>query len=448
MSTNIDDKKEKLADTGFISEKIKQRPINRKKLIRRTLITFFLAIIFGIVACFTFLFLQPVFSDKLYPEAEPEAISFPEENIQDELTPEEMVAAENAIAASEAQSIEATQKDQIDQAIASYVFTAIDYGKMMASLKSVADDVKKSMVTVTALSNDANWFSQSFESSGSTAGLIIASNVTYYYIVVPSAAIAEADTISVTFVDGATASAQLSLSDNVTGLSVISVRRTLMSDSTISKVVTSNLGSSNAGNLTGVPVIAVGSPIGIQDSISYGIITSEKTPIGLEDSNYKLLTTDISGSTLASGVLTNLNGQVIGIIDMTYNPADLSNHICAIGITELKTLFEDLSNGRNRAYLGIHGTTIPMDVAETLGVPAGAYITKTEMNSPAMMAGIQSGDIITAIDDQEVPSYEQLISKLLQYSPEDVATISIMRQGPNENISIEIEVTFGSATHN
>ena len=90
MPLDQDEKKEVLADTGFISEKIKQRPINRKKLLRRTAITFFLAIVFGIVACFTFLFLQPVFSDRLYPEPEPEPISFPEENVQDELTPEEI----------------------------------------------------------------------------------------------------------------------------------------------------------------------------------------------------------------------------------------------------------------------------------------------------------------------------------------------------------------------
>ncbi len=442
-----DDRNEKLADTGFISEKIKQRPINRKKLLRRTLITFFLAIVFGIVACFTFLLLQPVFSDRLYPEAEPEAVSLPEENIQDELTPEEMYAQESDIAASEAQSIEATQKDQIDEAIASYVFGAADYGKMMASLKTVATEVRKSLVTVTALSNDANWFSQSFESRGSASGLIIANNVTYFYIVVPSAAIEDADTISVTFVDSSTTEAQKCLSDDVTGLSVISVRRSTLTESTRTKVATSTLGSSNAGNLTGLPVIAVGSPIGIQDSISYGIVTSEKTPIGLEDSNYKLLTTDISGSTQASGVLSNLNGQIIGIIDMSYNPSDLKGHISAIGITELKSLFEDLSNEHNRPYLGIHGGTMPVDVANSLGVPQGAYITKTEMNSPAMMAGIQSGDIITSIGGEEITSYEQLITKLSLYSPDDIVSFSLTRQGPSETVDIDIEVTLGSATH-
>ena len=61
MPLNQDENnREKLANTAFISEKIKQRPINRKKLLMRTVITVSLAVVFGIVACFTFLFLQPV----------------------------------------------------------------------------------------------------------------------------------------------------------------------------------------------------------------------------------------------------------------------------------------------------------------------------------------------------------------------------------------------------
>ncbi len=448
MPLNSEDNKEKLADTGFISEKIKQRPINRKKLLRRTAITFFLAIVFGIVACFTFLFLQPVFSDKLYPEAEPEKISLPEETIQDELTPEEMYVDDNAILENEVQNLEASQQDKIDAALASYSFTASDYGKMMSSLKAVAADVSSSLVTVTAVSSDTNWFSESFESSGSASGVIVANNVTNYFIVTPSAAIAEAESIRVTFCNGAVATAEISLSDDITGLSVITVRRATLTEITRDKVSTATLGSSNTGTLTGIPVIAAGSPIGIQDSISYGIITSEKTDLGLEDSYYKLLTTDIYGSTKGTGVLTNLNGQVIGIIDMSYNTEDLQNHICAIGITELKGLIEDLSNGRNRAYLGIHGATIPADVQESESIPAGAYVIQTELGSPAMQAGIQSGDIITSINGQEVGTYEQLVTKLSGCSPEEIATFSVKRQGPNDYIDLEIEATLTSATHN
>ena len=56
----------------FMVEKIKVKPVNKKKLIRRTLITISMAIIFGMVACITFLVLEPVFSNWLNPEEEPQ----------------------------------------------------------------------------------------------------------------------------------------------------------------------------------------------------------------------------------------------------------------------------------------------------------------------------------------------------------------------------------------
>lgn len=74
---------------NFMIEKIKQRPINKPRLIRRTLITVSMAVIFGLIACFTFLVLEPVISNWLYPEEESEAIIFPEE--PEEMLPEEML---------------------------------------------------------------------------------------------------------------------------------------------------------------------------------------------------------------------------------------------------------------------------------------------------------------------------------------------------------------------
>ena len=72
----------------IIKEKMKERPINRKKLMRRTMITLSMAVIFGIFACLTFLLLEPVFSNLLYPEPEPELVELPE--YTDEMLPEDM----------------------------------------------------------------------------------------------------------------------------------------------------------------------------------------------------------------------------------------------------------------------------------------------------------------------------------------------------------------------
>lgn len=441
-----DNPKDNLANTAFISEKIKQRPINRKKLLRRTIITISLAVIFGIVACFTFLLLQPVFSDTLYPEKEPEVISFPEETASDELTPEEMFADDNEIAASEAMNLEATQKDQIDAALASYAFSSSDYSKIMSSLKAVASEAGRSMVKITAVSSDTNWFSSSYESSGTTSGLIVADSGNYLYILSFYEGLKDAESIEVSFCDNSKAQAQVKLVDSITGLCILNVRKSVLSADTRNRVTVASLGSSNSNSITGLPVIAIGSPIGVHGSISYGIVTSEKSTIDLPDTSYKLLTTDIYGNSSGSGVLINLNGQVVGIIDMSKQTGELSNIICAIGVTELKALIEDLSNNRNRAYLGVHGATVPQEIQTSQNVPAGAYISMTEIGSPAMKAGIQSGDIVTAIGDTDITSYEQLINKLAGLRPDDVISITVMRQAPIDYIDMELEVTLEKST--
>ena len=79
-----DNKIEKTSD--FMKETIKQRPLNRKKLVRRTIITAAMAVIFGLVACVTFLLLEPVISNKLYPEEEPKQVVFVEEK-ENEMLP-------------------------------------------------------------------------------------------------------------------------------------------------------------------------------------------------------------------------------------------------------------------------------------------------------------------------------------------------------------------------
>ena len=65
--------------SDFMIEKIKERPVNKKKLLRRTVITAAMAVIFGLIACFTFLILEPVISNFLYPEEEPQIVVFPED---------------------------------------------------------------------------------------------------------------------------------------------------------------------------------------------------------------------------------------------------------------------------------------------------------------------------------------------------------------------------------
>ena len=80
--------------SDFLREKMKQRPVNKKKLLRRTIVTAVLAVVFGIVACLTFLLLEPVINNWLYPPEEAKEVQFPEETITEEMNPEDMLTVD------------------------------------------------------------------------------------------------------------------------------------------------------------------------------------------------------------------------------------------------------------------------------------------------------------------------------------------------------------------
>lgn len=84
-------------NTDFMKEEIRQRPLNKKRLLRRTAITAFLAVLFGVVACAAFLILEPVINQAITPAEEPAPVTFPEEAAEDEVSPEDMIASDEEI---------------------------------------------------------------------------------------------------------------------------------------------------------------------------------------------------------------------------------------------------------------------------------------------------------------------------------------------------------------
>lgn len=431
-----DNDMEKNQDSDFLSERIKERPVNKKKLLRRTVITASMALIFGLIACLTFLVLEPVFSNWLYPEEEPEIIELPDTT--DEMLPEDMLLEEDT--EPETESEVKLEEEQIEQILSGVQLDLEDYKEIYKSLASLANEAEKSIATVTSVSSDVDWFNDTYENKGVTSGLIIADNGKELLILADKAVVEKGDTISVTFVDGKQAEATLKQSDENTGLAVIAVPLVEIGKSTKDVIVYANLGSSLSKSLVGSPVIAVGSPLGTSDSVCYGVVTSMGTPINMNDANYYLLTTDIYGSQKASGVLINLQGQVIGILNNSYNSADTKNLVTAVGITELKIVIEKLSNGQELAYLGVHGTDVTKEAEEQLGVPKGAYVKSITLDSPAMNYGIQSGDVITGFGDRLILNYANLTDAVLGTPPNTTVVITVQRQSAGEYQPMELEV--------
>lgn len=431
-----------IPDSDFITEKIKQRPIDKKKLLRRTMITAAMAVIFALVACLTFLILEPVLSNWLYPEEEPAPIELPAET--EEMLPEDMIVDDSEMVQEEPPAEVKLQDEQIAQVLDNISLDVDDYLAMYNGLAAAAREAAKSVVTVTGSVSNLDWFNDPYESKDQTSGIIVADQGKEIFILVNYENLEDAETIMVTFGSGEQVQAQLKLRDSNTKLAVISVAESDVNKETLEGIVLANLtGSSSNSAIVGKPVIAVGSPLGTSDSVCYGIVTSNNTTLNMIDSYYKVITTDIYGSGDASGVLVNLSGQVLGIIDNTHNSEDMKNLVSAIGITELRRKIEKMSNEKEQAYLGTYGTDVTIDANERLGVPYGAYITEIELDSPAMAAGIQSGDIITAIGEKEIKTYGDLVGAMIELQPNESVTITLMRQGPEEYTQMEVDVTLG-----
>lgn len=441
-SVNQDTEKERgeytpPVQSDFLRETIKQKPVNKKKLLRRTLITVAMAVVFGLVACFTFLVLEPVISNRLYPEEEAEEVQFPEETVTEEMRPEDMLVEEEKQEPEEKEP-EGLDDEKIEELLSQVRFGLQEYQLLYEEMAELAKTAGRSVVTVTSVVSDVDWFNNIYENEASASGIIVANNGKSILILVSAGMLNDADSIIVTFCDQATVDAQLVQKDAATGLAVLSVPLISIDEETMDIIDIANLGSSNNSDLLGSPVVALGSPMGTSGSVCYGVVTSVGTVVDQPDSAYKTMATDIYGSRNATGVLVNLKGMVIGIIDNMNTSNDMGNLLTAYGISELKRTIEKMSNDKERAYLGVHGADVPEEAGEELGIPMGAYIKEIEMDSPAMAAGIQSGDVVIEVNETPIMTYNELLTILYNASPEDMLDMVLMRQGKEMDVSVTL----------
>ncbi len=438
-------------NTDFMKEKIKQRPVNKKRLLRRTMITAFLAVLFGAIACAVFLGLEPVINNALNPQEEPAPVEFPSESSTDEMSPEDMIADDQEIVqqvVNEQTQASAKESSALKNEVTADVLQKLQgtqgYREQYDALSEVAMSAAASMVTVTGITSDYDWAGDTFQnSSDRSSGMIVADNSERLFILAEGNELQHAESIQITFADGFEQRGILQASDQISNLVIITVNKEDLTPETIEAIRPAKLGSSARSDLLGKPVIAVGSPSGTQGSVSYGVVTNAALPIDVTDSVFQRMTSDIYGSTKASGALVDTNGSVIGWIDMSHNSSDSANLISAIGITELKSLIEKMSNAQQIAFLGLHGTDVPQKIHDELGVPMGAYVTSTEMDSPAMSGGIQSGDVITVYDNKEVTSFADLVVYFRETLPNRSITVTVMRQSGDDYEALTRQITTG-----
>lgn len=440
-------------DFVFIREEIKARPLNKKKLLKNTGLTALSAVVFGLIACLTFAVASSVINNKFgfmssstkEPATQTEPFIFPEETVEEEMNPEDMRVNDEPEEEIDYSKFSIMDEEEIKKFLASLTFSINDYQNLYKSLSVIADSAEASMVKVKAVSADKDWLDEMVEGTKEVSGCIIGENEEYLYVLTYGQDIKSADKIKVEFVNEISVDAEFIKADDETGLCAIGIPVYNINEATRNGIQVAKLGISYPSSVVGIPVIAVGCPMGSYGSIAYGMVTGNSTRIYVNDNGYKALSTDIYGSTKASGVIINLKGEVIGIISTKFYNADTRNLVSAIGISELKKTIEDLINGKDIAYLGVQGTDVPQEaVLSYVGAPIGAYVTKVENGSPAMRAGIQPGDIITKFNNIRITGFSLLSSCIRSVAPEETVPVTIKRLSQGEYREIQIEVQLGT----
>ncbi|MCR4907585.1 MAG: S1C family serine protease [Lachnospiraceae bacterium] len=441
----------------FITEKRKKKPVNKRRAIGRIFFTLFLAVLFGAVAFLVFWELNrrlmpqtrntiidlkevlpalsapvrevlPAVSSAELPETEPEELL--SENTAETVPDKEI--SENTGGVSENIVDSVSSSPIINNNITERVSLNIqDYRGLYGELYQSASRAGLSLVTVTGTRSDTDWFENEYEASDQSSGLIVADNGRELLILSDGNSIDRAERLSVEFADGTRAEGRAGKSDPNTGLMIIGVELSDISDETMTTIRKAVFGNSSVSTLVGEPCIAIGSPLGTA-SVAYGFVTSNSRSVSKIDRNLRLLTTDIYGSTLASGVIVNYSGLVLGVITTKDTPADTSNLISAYAISDIRDVIEKLSNSSSQSCLGIYGTDVTEEAQKKYNVPMGAFVTEIVLDSPAMEAGIQSGDVITKLGTESVSSFEDYTAAIDNTHPGDNIVVTVERRSRDE----------------
>lgn len=407
---------EEQQEYSFMQEIIKDENPSVKKKKNLVLKCMGLGLVFGLTASLGFFALKPWAESQF--QKDPEQVTIPVEEEEQEVIEEVPVV--------------------VDQEL-----TIDNYRELNRALVQVAKEAGKSMITISAETEDSLWKSAAYNEKNEVSGVLIADNGNELLVFAKTDILKDALSLKATFADEKTCPAIVKVKDENLGFAIYAINKEDIQDSTLKYVKVADLGSSKAMN-QGDTVIAMGSPFAYAGGIGFGIVASTENIIHQVDGDYDLLTTDIAGAPKGTGALVNIRGEVIGMIDQSVSGDQGGDMITAYGISNLKMMIEVLSNGKQVPYIGIKGITITESIANEQGIPQGVYVQEVAADSPAMEAGIQSGDIITQMGYEDIQLLSVYNARLLELEVGKTVKIEGQRQGAGGYVDIDFTVTVGS----
>jgi len=272
------------------------------------------------------------------------------------------------------------------------------------------------------------------------------------HIVTNDHVVENADSVSVRFWNGNTYNASVVGTDPSTDLAVIKV------DAPSSVLHPVSLGNSSSVQV-GDPVVAIGSPFGLEETVTSGIVSALHRQIEALNQftiNDTIQTDAAINHGNSGGPLFNAAGQVIGVNSQIAGQTGANVGIgFAIPSDTVSSIADTLiSSGKvEHAYLGVSVQEIPATVAHDLNLTEGVEITDVKSGTPAQQAGLKGatgkkmvqgtqyatgGDVITAIDGQKVKTSEGVQLAIDAHHPGDTIELTYWRKGETKTVSVKL----------
>jgi serine protease Do len=298
-----------------------------------------------------------------------------------------------------------------------------------AAVSKVAEDVKPSVVNVKVTITQEDVFGNMQQGEGVGSGIIFTSDG---YIITNNHVAGDAKSITVTTIDGKEYPAKLIGADKNTDIAVI-------------KINAVNLKPANFTTIENIKVgelaIALGSPFGLQETVTQGVVSALGRDITVSADSYPmvdLIQTDAAiNPGNSGGPLVNSSGQVIGVNTMIFSPSGTSSGIgfAIPSDTALNIAKQIVQFGKAKTpFIGIEMGQNTSDVK-------GVYIKAVTKGSGAENAGVKQGDIITEFNNEKIETPYQILAQVVRHNVGDKITLKISRGGK----IIDINLTLGES---
>ena len=261
------------------------------------------------------------------------------------------------------------------------------------------------------------------------------SSNSYSYYDISDATSVKVKLNSATYGNDSTFDAKIVGKDSQTDLAVLKIDKT--------GLTAAEFGDSDQA-VVGEFVMAVGSPLGLDTTVTQGIVSAVNREVESDGTKYTCIQTDAAiNSGNSGGALVNSEGKVIGINTLKLSGSGVEGIGFAIPINSTLDVTDQLINHNKvlRPYIGISGINLDESTAKKYNLTVGVYVKTVQNFSPAEKAGLQSGDVIVKADDKDITTMDELNDIKNSHKIGDTIKLKINRNGEEKEVTLTLEET-------